>query len=108
VQQYLDQLVLGPALAQRHAQVQFEFRLAAHAGIGDDADQRPDLVVETGPGPQIAEYVFDRDVDEFLHHRVAVDPLGRSFDRGIAHQLPPLRHALAVTVAVDRHRILAG
>src|SRR5690348_6232478 len=34
VQQHLDQLVLVPALAQRHPQVQREFGLTAGAGVG--------------------------------------------------------------------------
>src|SRR5262249_50672282 len=94
VQEDLDQLVLGPALAQRHVQMEGELRLAAGAGVGDDADQGARLIVEAGPGPQRAEYVLDRDIDEFLHHRVAVDTFGARFDRSIAHQPPPLRRPL--------------
>src|SRR5438552_1769536 len=107
VQHHLDQLVLGPALAPRHAQVQFEFRLAAGAGVGNDADQRPRFVVEPGPGPEIAEDVLNRDIEEFLHYRVAVDTLPGGFDCGPAHQLPPLRHPLLVKLAL-RHLVLSS
>ena len=89
----------------RHAQVQFEFRFAAGAGIGDHANEGPRLVVEPRPGPQIAEHVFDRDIEKFLHYRVGVDALAGGLDRGVAHQLPPLRHALLVKLAL-RHLVL--
>src|SRR5579872_6335895 len=106
VQQGFGQLLLGPALAQREAQMQGEFRLAARAGVGDDADQRAGFRVEAGPGPQRAEHGLGGDIDEFLHHRIAVDSLGRGLDRGIAHQLPAHLGAFLVQLAF-RHLTLS-
>ena len=43
VEEGLDQLVLGPALAERHAQVDGQFGIAAGGGVRHDADERPDV-----------------------------------------------------------------
>jgi len=107
VEQHLGQFVLGPALPQGKADVQRELRLAAHAGIGDDADQRAQLGVDPGTRPQRAEHGLGRDIDEFFHHWVAVDFARRFLDRSITHQLPPHRRALFVKFAL-RHLTLAG
>src|SRR5262249_1333215 len=64
-----------------------------------DADERPRFVIEAGPRPQSAKNGLGRDVDEFLHHRVAVDPFCRCLDRCVTHQLPALRRTLLVEFA---------
>src|SRR5262245_17180919 len=40
--------------------------------VGNDADQGTRLDVQAGPGPKGAEYGLGRDLDELLHHGVAV------------------------------------
>ena len=49
VQNRLRELVLGPAVVERKADMQFQLRGPPCCGVGDDADQRPGLQVEPGP-----------------------------------------------------------
>src|SRR3984893_19337823 len=60
VDQDLDQLLLGPALPERHAQVDPQLGLPAGRRVGHHAHERPGLEVETGPGPERAEDVLGR------------------------------------------------
>src|SRR6185369_16874884 len=55
VQNSLRELVFGPAVVERKADMQFQLRGPPRCGVGDDADHRPGLEVEPGPRPQRAE-----------------------------------------------------
>ena len=72
VKQGLGEFVLGPALVEGEAQVQFQFGVASLRGIGNDTDQRPGFEIEAGSGPERAEDRLLRVGGEFLHDRVLV------------------------------------
>jgi hypothetical protein len=49
VEQYLGQLLLGPALTQCHTQMQAQFGFATGGGVGDNADEGSGLQIEAWP-----------------------------------------------------------
>src|SRR5207248_11787419 len=86
--------------------MQRQLRLAAGAGIGHDAKQRPRFEVEARAGPERAKYGLLYEFEELLHDGVAVDAARRLLDLDIAHQLPPHRIALAIELALGHFGLL--
>ena len=56
VEQHLGQLIFGPPLAQRHAQMQPQLGFAPGGNVGDDANKGPGLQIEARPCPERAEH----------------------------------------------------
>lgn len=64
VDEHLQKLRFGPALPQGEAQMEVELGMAARRRVGDDADERSRLEIETRPRTKGAEDGLRRDIDE--------------------------------------------
>src|SRR5262245_44347532 len=108
VDQHLGQLVLGPPLPEGHLEMEGQLLGPPGGGVRHHADQGARLEIQARTGPQRAEDVLGGNVDELLHHGIAVHRSVDALGVLVAHQRPPHLPALPQPLALGHRPLLGG